>query len=265
MKTEYKQVLETYIRKVDRLVHLIISGEEIITTVDHPFYVQGRGFIDAGNLLVGDKLVSSIGEDLLIENYNIEETEHLIDVYNFQVEDFHTYHVGECAVWVHNADCTIEFKNKPGYDEEEFNQQLLDQQNGLNKMTVEEYQKNRAAYEANGRAPDSSSYQQAARQEAISNRMTENIKNGMSYEEASAEAANWAEGQAALHTPDQIAGGNANSISGLGNKKINSSIGSQWKAKSRIGTLDAYVNELASKLTEVEKSETYLDVELKLE
>ncbi len=33
MKTEYKQVLETYIRKVDRLVHLIISGEEIITTV----------------------------------------------------------------------------------------------------------------------------------------------------------------------------------------------------------------------------------------
>ena len=36
---------EAYIRKVDRLVHLIISGEEIITTVDHPFYVQGRGFL----------------------------------------------------------------------------------------------------------------------------------------------------------------------------------------------------------------------------
>ena len=103
MQTTYKPVLETYIRKVDRLVHLIISGEEIITTVDHPFYVQGRGFIEAGNLLVGDKLVSAIGEDLLIENYNIEETENLVDVYNFQVEDFHTYHVGDCAVWVHNA------------------------------------------------------------------------------------------------------------------------------------------------------------------
>ena len=24
-------------------------------------------------------------------------------VYNFQVEDFHTYHVGECCIWVHNA------------------------------------------------------------------------------------------------------------------------------------------------------------------
>ena len=107
MQTTYKPVLETYIRKVDRLVHLIISGEEIITTVDHPFYVQGRGFIEAGNLLVGDKLVSAIGEDLLIENYNIEETENLVDVYNFQVEDFHTYHVGDCAVWVHNAECKV--------------------------------------------------------------------------------------------------------------------------------------------------------------
>ena len=104
MKTEYKQVLETYIRKVDRLVHLIISGEEIITTVDYPFYVQGRGFIDAGNLLVGDKLVSSIGEDLLIENYNIEETENLVDVYNFQVKDNHTYYVGCQSILVHNAD-----------------------------------------------------------------------------------------------------------------------------------------------------------------
>ena len=38
MQTTCKPVLETYIRKVDRLVHLIISGEEIITTVDHSFY-----------------------------------------------------------------------------------------------------------------------------------------------------------------------------------------------------------------------------------
>ena len=106
MKTEYKQVLETYIRKVDRLVHLIISGEEIITTVDHPFYVQGRGFIEAGNLLVGDKLIIVNGEDLIIEDYHIELTEEPVSVYNFQVEDFHTYHVGKNGVLVHNADYT---------------------------------------------------------------------------------------------------------------------------------------------------------------
>ena len=103
MKTEYKQVLETYIRKVDRLVHLIISGEEIITTVDHPFYVQGRGFIEAGSLLVGDKLISANGDDLTIEDYRIELTDEPTSVYNFQVEDFHTYHVGKNGILVHNA------------------------------------------------------------------------------------------------------------------------------------------------------------------
>ena len=69
------------------------------------FYVQGRVFIEAGNLLLGDKLVSAIGEDLLIENYNVELIDELVPVYNFQVEDFHTYFVGDCAVWVHNSEC----------------------------------------------------------------------------------------------------------------------------------------------------------------
>ena len=65
--------------------------------------MQGRGFIEAGNLLVDDKLVSANSEDLVIEKFYIEETENSVDVYNFQVEDFHTYFVGENGVWVHNA------------------------------------------------------------------------------------------------------------------------------------------------------------------
>ena len=88
-----------------QLVHLTINGEEIVTTDNHPFYVQGRGFIDAGNLLVGDKLISVNGEDLVIEKFFIEETEEPVDVYNFQVEDYHTYFLGENKVWVHNKNC----------------------------------------------------------------------------------------------------------------------------------------------------------------
>ena len=61
METSPKTVLETYIRQVDKLVHLTINGEEIVTTDNHPFYVQGRDFIEAGNLLVGDKLISVNG------------------------------------------------------------------------------------------------------------------------------------------------------------------------------------------------------------
>ena len=99
---ELYDVLETYVRKVDKLVHLTINGEEIVTTDNHPFYVQGRGFINAGSLLVGDKLISVNGEDLFVEKHYIEETDVPVDVYNFQVEDHHTYFVGESAVWVHN-------------------------------------------------------------------------------------------------------------------------------------------------------------------
>lgn len=102
LETAGKTVLETYVRQVNTLVHLTINGEEIVTTDNHPFYVQGRGFIEAGNLLVGDKLISVNGEDLIIENFFIEETAEPVDVYNFQVEEYHTYFVGESAVWVHN-------------------------------------------------------------------------------------------------------------------------------------------------------------------
>ncbi len=45
---------------------------------------------------------------MLIEDYYIELTEEPVSVYNFQVEDFHTYFVGENKVWVHNKNCTPE-------------------------------------------------------------------------------------------------------------------------------------------------------------
>ena len=66
--------------------------------------MQGRGFVEAGSLLVGDKLISVNGNNLLIEDYRMELTEESISVYNFQVEDYHTYHVGENGVLVHNAE-----------------------------------------------------------------------------------------------------------------------------------------------------------------
>ncbi|WP_444435412.1 polymorphic toxin-type HINT domain-containing protein, partial [Ruminococcus bicirculans (ex Wegman et al. 2014)] len=56
-ETAEKTVLETYIREVNKLVHLTINGEEIITTFDHPFYVRERGFVNACELWVGAQLL----------------------------------------------------------------------------------------------------------------------------------------------------------------------------------------------------------------
>ena len=103
METSPKTVLETYIREVTTLVHLTVTGEEIITTIDHPFYVKNQGFIKAGELIVGDELLDVNGNILLVENFDVELTDKPVKVYNFQVEDFHTYHVSGLAILVHNA------------------------------------------------------------------------------------------------------------------------------------------------------------------
>lgn len=99
-----KTVLETYIRETNELVHLTINGELIQTTHDHPFYVKGTGFVNAKDLYAGDRLLNADGRVLTVENITFETAEAPVKVYNFQVEDFHTYHVGENGVLVHNAD-----------------------------------------------------------------------------------------------------------------------------------------------------------------
>ena len=117
METGEKTVLETYIREVTTLVHLTVNGEEIVTTVDHPFYVKNQGFIKAGERIVGDEFLDVNGNVLLVEKFNVELTDEPTTVYNFQVEDFHTYHVGEIGVWVHNASCKVNKKVGENYDQ----------------------------------------------------------------------------------------------------------------------------------------------------
>lgn len=102
-ETAEKTVVETYIREVSQLVHLTINSELISTTVDHPFYVKNVGFVNAGELRIGNELINSNGNILFVEDIKIELVENPVTVYNFQVEDFHTYHVGENGVLVHNA------------------------------------------------------------------------------------------------------------------------------------------------------------------
>ena len=45
----------------------MINGKEIITTETHPFYVNDRGFVNAGELAVGDELLDSNKNILLVE------------------------------------------------------------------------------------------------------------------------------------------------------------------------------------------------------
>ena len=81
-----------------------IGDSEIVTTPGHPFFIYGKGFEYAGNLRAGDILVNVNGEKVVLEFIQHEILESPVKVYNFEVEDWHTYFVGENKVWVHN-DC----------------------------------------------------------------------------------------------------------------------------------------------------------------
>lgn len=104
MERAEKMVLETYVHETDEVVHLTINGEVITSTLDHPFYVQDAGFVGAGELYIGDKLLDAEGNTLLVEDVKVEKLSEPVKVHNFKVEEFHTYHVGTNSTLVHNAD-----------------------------------------------------------------------------------------------------------------------------------------------------------------
>ena len=106
METGCKKVLEKYVRKTRELVHIIVGGKEIVSTPDHPYYVEGRGFVNACQLCIGSPLLDADCKILEVEQIYKEQLgkNEEVKVYNFQVEDWHTYHVGEMEVLVHNAE-----------------------------------------------------------------------------------------------------------------------------------------------------------------
>ena len=98
-----KTVTETYINETDELIHIGVNGETISATPTHPFYVDKLGWTLARSLRAGDVLVLSNGELVTVEWVQHEILESPIKVYNFEVQDFHTYFVGENGVFVHNG------------------------------------------------------------------------------------------------------------------------------------------------------------------
>ena len=96
-----KRVVETYINETYELVHVSVNGDEIVATPSHPFYSPDGGWTEASALRAGDTLVLVTGEYVIVEEVWDENLEDPVTVYNFQVEDYHTYYV--LGVLVHNA------------------------------------------------------------------------------------------------------------------------------------------------------------------
>ena len=125
LEVSMKPVLETYIRETSNLVHLTINGETIISTSDHPYYVKGKGFVNAESLWIGAKLIDNAGETHYIEQIYRESLDNCSKkVYNFKVDVQHTYFVGEHSILVHNAEYS---PTKPRYGDRRISDEEYDE------------------------------------------------------------------------------------------------------------------------------------------
>ena len=108
-----RHVTEVFRKTSDHLRILQVQNsdgniEQLQTTDTHPFWVMGKGWIDAGALQLGDQVAEADGTDdaVVVQSDRVEHPEG-ITVYNIEVEGDHTYFVEDGAgeadwVWVHN-------------------------------------------------------------------------------------------------------------------------------------------------------------------
>ncbi len=85
-----------------------LHSETFATTEEHPFYVEGRGWVQSLNLQSGDVVRTlgtgaATGTGPVAEIGAVEFTSRLATVYNFEVEGLHNYRVGASGVLSHNG------------------------------------------------------------------------------------------------------------------------------------------------------------------
>jgi len=162
----YKRVLQTFAYEPKRVMKVgyvlptdVNRAYPLNVTLNHPFYVTGKGWTAANDLpqgfnADGSKFELSDGSQALvrasgqiyisdqpsvgwfpshmsdperpgslwdyvnhklvatnvmalqaIQDYEMQDPYLKLPVYNLEVEDFHTYYVGEHGVWIHNENC----------------------------------------------------------------------------------------------------------------------------------------------------------------
>jgi hypothetical protein len=78
----------------------------ILTTANHPFWVEGKGWTKVRDLQAGDEFLTHNGAKAAFRIADLDAFED--EVFNLEVEDYHTYFVGPAGIWVHNKS-PIEF------------------------------------------------------------------------------------------------------------------------------------------------------------
>ena len=117
-ESEYKEVLRTFRKETDVLIHIFVNGEEIQTTPVHPFWVENQ-WVAAKDLETGDILTLADGTTATVTKTYGEQLDAPVIVYNFEVSEFHTYYVTDTGVLVHNDQGCVGFRDMMSSEEVE--------------------------------------------------------------------------------------------------------------------------------------------------
>ncbi|MEU2203509.1 polymorphic toxin type 15 domain-containing protein [Microbacterium oleivorans] len=150
------------------------------------------------------------------------------------------------------------FKRNKKHDPVEYDRQYNEQMDALQQMPLSDWLRNRTEYVQNGRTPDSLRAQEYARELSFEEKVTELVEAGQDYDDAYASATDWMRTQAATHRLDGIAGGDVTDISGVGDSRVNSSLGSQWR--TRVGDIDQAVVRYLEANPGVDITRVYMNV-----
>ena len=96
----YKKV-KVIEKLADRIIEIKLKKEEIKATSEHLFRVK-EGWIKAEEIRKGLELINDKGEAEVVEEVN-KVVYNNLKVYNLEVEDYHTFYVGETGILVHNS------------------------------------------------------------------------------------------------------------------------------------------------------------------
>jgi RHS repeat-associated protein len=101
----WRRVLHTKVSPDKPVVDLELRADDgrvetVGATPDHPFWVEGEGWVQAGSLQPGMRVPSAHGGWLRVSRATWRQSPET--VFNFEVEEYHTYFVGGLAAWVHN-------------------------------------------------------------------------------------------------------------------------------------------------------------------
>lgn len=83
--------------------------ERLVTTPEHPFWVQGRGWTEAGSIQAGETVSIASGW-LRVGTATFVQKE--LVTYNLDVAEWDTFFVGESEAWVHNCKVTYQTYTK---------------------------------------------------------------------------------------------------------------------------------------------------------